>query len=746
MAKDLLFEIGVEELPAGFIPKALASYSGILKKTLNARRLGFASIRTLGTPRRLVFIVEGLDERQSDAVVTVKGPQKKAAFDAEGKPTPALLGFARREGVAPEEIKFAPSTPSTPSIKTGKEGNVLLGEYASVTKNIKGEDAFSILPAVLADTLNQDVFPKAMRWGGHDVKFARPVHWLIANLGGATIEFEWGPIKSSSQTFGHRFLSGPAPITIKGVDDYLATLKKNHVIADVEERKRIIRMEIDAAAKKAGGAVWNDEALIEEVAYLVEYPVVVTGSFDKEFLSLPRDVVVNSMREHQRYFSVVGNDGKLLPYFITVANTEARDKEGNTLMGVVAKGNERVLRARLSDAKFYFEKDVKKRLALRVADLKGVVFQAKLGTSYEKAERFTELALYIGENAGFCSPLKEGERPADFLTDNFNPASYDSGSVDPGLYSKYVLGRAAMLAKADLTSGMVGEFPKLQGVMGSVYAGLDKEVKEVVVAIYEHYLPSVSGGILPASVTGAFVSIADKVDTICGCFGVGLIPTGEKDPYALRRQALGVIAIILDKDMRVALDMIIDRSLNILSGKLTRPKADVHGEVMEFFKDRLKNQLLGQRIPHDSIEAALSAMSLSFDVVDVVKRVKAIEAFKKHPACPNLVIAFKRVSNILKGHDLTNTPPVAGLFKDDNEKALHDAVLKIRPLTDEDWKLGRYEDVLVKLASIKDMIDAFFDKVLVMVEDELIRHNRLVLLNSVRNLYIQTADLSKIVV
>ncbi len=727
MAKDLLFEIGVEELPAGFIPRALASYAGILRKNLDGRSLGFSSIRTLGTPRRLVFIVEGLDERQKDAVVEVKGPQKKAAFDTEGKPTGALLGFAKKEGVAPGEIGFSPA-------KDGK------GEYASITKNIKGEDALKLIPVVLAETLSQDVFPKAMRWGGHEVRFARPVHWLLANFGGTTIEFEWGPLKSASHTFGHRFLSGPAPIEVGGVGDYLESLRAAHVIADVEERKRIITKAIEEAAKEAGGAALDDPALVEEVAYLVEYPVVLRGSFDKEFLSLPRGVVIASMREHQRYFSVVDKDGKLLPSFITVANTGAKD------MGVVAKGNERVLRARLNDAKFYFEKDVKKRLVERVADLKGVVFQAKLGTSYEKVERFTELALYIGEQAGFCRPLKKDEGPADFLTDNFNPASYDSGSVDSGLYSKYVLGRAAMLAKADLTSGMVGEFPKLQGVMGSVYAERDKEVKEVAVAICEHYLPSVSGGALPASVTGAIIGIADKMDTICGCFGVGLVPTGEKDPYALRRNALGVIAIILDKGFRVPIDALIGRSLELLSNKLTRTKEETRGAVIEFFKERLKNQLLGQGLPHDSIEAALCAASSSFDAVDVVRRVKAIEAFKKHLACPSLVTAFKRVSNILKGLDLADTAPVAALFKDDHERALHDAASKAGPLIREHAEHGRYEDLFMALASIKDTIDAFFDKVLVMAEDETTRKNRLALLNSVKNLYIRTADLSKIAI
>ncbi|MDO8426198.1 MAG: glycine--tRNA ligase subunit beta, partial [Deltaproteobacteria bacterium] len=473
-----------------------------------------------------------------------------------------------------------------------------------------------------------------------------------------------------------------------------------------------------------------------EVAYIVEYPVVVRGSFDKEFLNLPRDVVVNAMREHQRYFSIIDPKGALLPYFLTVANTLAKDME------VVRKGNERVLRARLNDAKFYFEQDIKKRLSDRAVTLKGVVFQAKLGTSYEKVERFTELALYIGAKVGFSRPAEADERPSDFLSDSLNPAEYDPKSVDPGLYSKMVLGRAAMLAKADLTSGMVGEFPKLQGIMGSVYANRSGEVPEVAAAIYEHYLPATSGGALPASVTGAIVSIADKLDTIVGCFGVGLIPTGAQDPYALRRQALGIIAIMLDKGFTVDIDEMADESLGLLGKKLTRDKGEVKDNVLEFFKERLKNQLLTQGLSFDSIDAVLSAPW--FNIVDAVKRVKALEGFKKHPACGSLVIAFKRVSNILKGAGPVDKSPDKSLFKEKEERELYEASSEIAPVIEDCWKRGDYEKAFETLASIKDKIDAFFDKVMVMVPDEKIKVNRLALLSSVRSLYFRIADLSRL--
>jgi glycyl-tRNA synthetase beta chain len=487
--------------------------------------------------------------------------------------------------------------------------------------------------------------------------------------------------------------------------------------------------------------VLADPDLLEEVTYLVEYPVVLRGTFDDEFLELPGPVVINAMREHQRYFSIVDKEGKLMPYFMTVANTRASD------MDVVTRGNERVLRARLNDAKFYFDRDVKTDLVEMVERLKGVVFQKRLGTSYEKVERFTRLALFIGSRAGFSEDLQEGEGPADFLTQSFNPAQYDAGKVDPGLYSKFVLGRASMLVKADLTSGMVGEFPKLQGVMGSVYAALGHETPEVSAAAVEHYLPLASGGALPETTAGAIISIADKLDTIVGCFSVGLVPTGAQDPYALRRQALGVLSILGEKGVKVPLDEMVDKSIELLSDKLQRGAQEVKGGVLEFFRERFRNQLRAQGLPFDSIDSVLSAPSAPwFEIPDALKRIRAIEGFKKHPACADLVIAFKRVSNILKGQDLGEKGPDAALFKESHEKELYDLSAKLTPVINACWKKGDYTRVFETLASIKDKIDAFFDHVMVMVEDPETRENRLLLLSTVRNLYFKIADLSRLVV
>ena len=723
MAKDLLFEIGTEEIPAAVAPRALAALEGFLRKGLESKKLSFKAIRTLGTPRRLTLIVEGLDEKQADAVIEVKGPQLKAAYDASGKPTGALLGFAKSQGIDINAIK---------SVKTDK------GEYVAATKELKGEETAKILPEVITSALSQEFLPKSMRWGSYDISFSRPIHWLLLIFGGKPVELSYGHLKSSDVTYGHRFLSDKSPIKVSSIDSYVDSLRKASVIPDPAERKGIIAEGIERSAKEVGGTVVPDEGLLEEVAFLVEYPVVLRGSFDKEFLDLPRDIVVNAMREHQRYFSIVDKNGALLPYFITIANTLARD------MDVVRKGNERVLRARLNDAKFYYEQDIRKPLTERVEALKGVVFQAKLGTSYEKVERFARLALSIGAMTGFSRAAEPEELPSDYLTENFNPAEYDPKNVDPALYAKFVVGRAAMLAKADLTSGVVGEFPKLQGTMGSVYAKKSGERIEVSVAIYEHYLPTASGGSLPASIPGAIVSIADKTDTIAGCFGVGLIPTGAQDPYALRRQSLGVIAIILDKNLNLPIDALVDEAVRLVGPRLTRKASEVRTDVIEFFKERLRNQLLSQGLSHDSIDAVLSAPW--FDLPDAVKRIKALEGFKANPDCARLVTAFKRVSNILKNVEPGHGAPDEALFKEPQEAELWKASSEVAPVMEEKRRKGDYEAAFEALAAIKDRIDAFFDKVMVMADDAAIRENRLRLLNSVRSLYFEIADLSKLMV
>ena len=725
MAKDLLLEIGSEELPAGFIGPALASLTESIKKGLSSARLGHGEVMGFSTPRRLVVIVTSVEERQEDATVEQRGPNKKAAFGPDGKPTKALLGFARAHGVKPEDLK---------TVTTDK------GEHMVVVKELKGEKTELLVPDILEAAMGSLNFPKAMRWGDHDMVFARPVHWLLALYGGKPVTVRLGHLESGTVTRGHRFMHADGPkkdagLKVEKPSVYLERLKKAHVIADPVERRAIIEGALEKEAAKAGGALLPDPDLLEEVVNLVEYPLVLMGSFDEEFLDLPREVVVGAMREHQRYFSVVDKKGSLLAHFLTVANTPVKD------LAVVRRGNERVLRARLSDAKFYFERDRKTPLAKWVEDLKGVTFHARLGTSHEKVERFTSLALFIGHELRYCAEHKGDV--AGFLAPDV-AASMDAASKDSPEYNRCVLGRAAMLSKADLLSGVVGEFPKLQGVMGKEYATRAGEAEEVADAISEHYMPVSAGGELPKTSAGAIISIADKTDTIAGCFSVGLIPTGAADPYALRRSALGVISIILERGYGLKLDMVVDKALSLLGGKPTRELSEVKRDVLEFFKERLRNQLLKKGHSFDVVDAVLSAEWSN--LTDAVKRIEALEKFKEHPACESLTLAFKRVSNILKGQELVSSIPNEDLLTDLHEKALFEVSEEIAPDIRASCLKGDYEAVFETLASLKETIDKFFDEVMVMVDDERVRNNRLILLNSIRDLYLPIADLSRLAV
>ncbi len=720
MTKDLLLEVGCEEIPAGFVPKALVVLEGFISKKLTSARLGFKSVTTFGTPRRLGLVVKGLEAEQVDIETEVRGPKKEAAYGPDGHPTRALIGFTKGQGVGLDAVKC---------VDTGK------GEQVFITKSVKGKKTEDILPGILSEALGADLFKKTMRWGAHSVSFARPVHWLLALYGGKSIKFDFGHISSGNKTFGHRFLSALSEgIEVGSIDAYFAVLKKEKVVVEPEQRRSLIERGLKAKAEEVGGVLLEDAGLLEEVTYLVEYPVVVRGGFEAGFLELPSDIIINAGREHQRYFSIVDTEGRLLPYFLTVANTEATD------MAVVVKGNERVLRARLNDAKFYFDSDIDLPLAEKAVALKGVTFQKKLGTSYEKAERFTRLALFIGANAGISAPLNGTEEPAAFLSDDFNPAAYSG--TDRLESMKLIIGRSAMLSKADLTTGVVGEFPKLQGIMGGVYAARSNETLDVSRAIVEHYLPVSSGGALPESLPGAIVSIADKLDTIAGCFGVGLIPTGTQDPYALRRGALGIIAILSKGDINVPIDTMVKYALGLLSDKIEGGTEEVNAKVLDFFKERLRNTLLSEGLSFDSIDSVLSAPW--FDISDAVKRIRAIERFKAHPACSDLVNAFKRVSNILKKEKPGSLKPDTALFIEEQEKALYEAGKTIAPEILEHQGAGDYSALLESLASIKERIDLFFDSVMVMVEDEKVRANRVALLRSVRDLYFNVADLSKL--
>lgn len=685
MAKELFLEIGTEEIPAAFLPKAQADMESIIRKEFESARLSFGEVRTLATPRRLALLVQGVDERQPDAEVTALGPARKVAFDADGNPTKAAEGFARGQGVDVADLVVA---------TTEK------GDYVSVTKRIVGRPTAEILSEILPRLIAAIPFRKSMRWGDLDVRFARPMHWIVALFDGVVVPFSFGSVKSGSASRGHRFMANTV-FPVRDFAHYLEECERHFVIPDPEKRKEIIRREVEQAARAVGGRVLPDEELVEQVAFLVEYPSVVCGTFEKDFLQVPKEVLITSMREHQRYFSLVDENGKLLPHFITVNNTLAEDP------AVVTRGNERVLRARLSDARFFFEEDKKTSLEERVDGLKGVVYQAKLGTSYEKMERFRKLA------GGLSAAL------APTLSDQ--------------------VARAAYLCKADLVTGMVGEFPELQGVMGREYALIAGENPEVARAIHEHYLPTQAGGELPSTDIGAFVSIADKLDTICGCFGVGLIPSGTADPYALRRSAIGIIAIILDRGYDLSLPSLVNDSLQLLQEKLTRDFDTIRAEVLDFFRGRYVNLMTG-RYPADAVEAAVAA---SFDNLnDTTARIAALAEFKQRPDFEPLAVAFKRVCNIVKqGLDV---PVDSALFQEEAERELAKAFAAVSLIAREKIATGDYLAALTEIAGLRGAVDAFFDQVMVMAEDERVKNNRLALLTSIARLFGAIADFARI--
>ncbi|BCG45899.1 Glycyl-tRNA synthetase beta chain [Citrifermentans bremense] len=685
MAKDLFLEIGCEEIPAGFVPKAMADLELLIKKEFDSARIEYGEIVTLGTPRRLVLAVKGVAERQPDAELTAMGPAKSHAYDADGNPTKAAQGFARGQGIEVSQLKL---------VTTEK------GEYLAAVKSEIGRETAELLPEILPRLIGNIPFKKSMRWADFDVRFARPIHWIVALFDGKVVPFSFGNIESGSASRGHRFMANTS-FPVRDLAHYLEECERHFVIPDPNKRKEIIRAEIDRVAKQAKGNVLADEALLEQVSYLVEYPSAVHGTFSPDFLVVPREVLITSMREHQRYFSLVDDEGKLLPGFITINNTITEDPQ------VVVKGNERVLRARLSDARFFFDEDHKVRLESRVESLKSVVYQAKLGTSYEKMERFREL----------------GKR----LAQRLNPAV--TSQVE----------RAATLCKADLVSGMVGEFPEVQGIMGREYALHDGEEPAVANAIAEHYLPTQAGGELPASDIGAFVSLADKMDTICGCFSVGLIPTGSADPYALRRSALGIINIILDKGYREPLSDFVKASLDLLSAKATRPLAEVQKDVLDFFRGRFVN-LMADRFPADAVEAVVS---VSFDdLVEAAAKIEALAGFRNRDDFGPLAVAFKRVCNIVK--DGVDAPVSAELFQEPAEGELLQALNQVTGKVAGALEKADYLAALTEIATLKPAVDLFFEKVMVMAEDERVRQNRLALLTAIARLFGRLADFSRL--
>ncbi len=685
MSKELFLEIGTEEIPAGFLPKAMADMKVLITRELEQARIPFTGVRTMATPRRLILVVSGVAAEQPDAELTAMGPARSIAFGPDGVPTKAAQGFARGQGVDVTSLRI---------ITTEK------GEYIAAVKKETGRPTAELLPAILPRLMGNIPFKKSMHWGDFDVRFARPIHWIVALFDGVVVPFSFGPIRSGNSSRGHRFMAD-VTFPVRNFAQYQEECRQNFVIPDPQERREIIQSLVELAAVAAGGELLPDEGLLDEVTYLVEYPSVVRGTFDAGFLEVPKEVLITSMRSHQRYFSIVDGDGKLMPGFITVNNTLTENPD------VVVKGNERVLRARLSDARFFFEEDKKVPLSQRVEALKSVVYQQKLGTSHEKMERFRAIA--------------------EELAQQLAPA------VKPQV------SRAAWLSKADLVTGMVGEFPEVQGIMGREYALLQGEAPEVAQAIAEHYLPNQAGGVLPTSDIGAIVSMADKLDSICGCFGVGLVPTGAADPYALRRAALGIIAIILNRGYRLSLSDIISQSLTLLEPKLIRPKEEVAADVREFFRGRFVNLQSGE-FPGDAVEAAVAVGC--DDLVDAKERIAALARFKNHPDFQSLAVGFKRAANIVKEGVDTAVDPT--LFTDPAEGELCDAFAGVKSSVEEKVAAHAYLDALTQIATLRAPIDTFFQKVMVMDENLQVRANRLALLTGIARLVGGIADFGRL--
>ena len=680
MAKDLLFEIGAEEIPAGFMPNILGQLKTLAETKLNDAHLPFESIATYGTPRRLALIVKGLADTSAEISERHKGPSASIAYDADGNPTKAAIGFARGKGLDVADL-------------------VVEDGYIYAETKTAGVPAKDIVTDMLPQLITGLNFPKSMHWGNLDAKFVRPVRWLVALLDEEVIPVEFATVKSSNVTRGHRFL-GADEITIKNAASYVDTLKENFVMVDQDARRELISKQLhDIADSKNASIVWDD-ALLEEINYLVEWPTALCGGFEESYLALPDAAIITPMKDHQRYFPLVDQEGKLLPMFLTVRNGSDHSIE------VVQAGNERVLRARLDDAKFFFNEDRKKPLIDRQDGLTKIVFQEGLGNLADKTERLLKLGRVFGEECGL----------------------HEDAAV--------VLERATELAKTDLTTGMVTEFTELQGVMGKEYALLDGESPEVAEAIFEQYLPRFAGDVLPQTEAGKVLSIIDKVDNIVATFSRGLIPTGSQDPYALRRQTIGILNILLGSEWNISLRPIFKASMELLNVPADK-QDELLGQVEEFFTLRLKNIFLDREVPHHVIDLLLSNNELS--VADAEGLVNALLA-NRIDENVELVQAYTRMYNLVK--DVEYTGVNSDLLKEDAEKALFEAASKASEASLAAWEANDYAAVVAVPATLVPAINKFFEDVMVMDKDEAIKANRLQLVRLAYNVMAIIGDIS----
>lgn len=713
--EKLLFEIGTEEIPAKFMPGILKQLKELAAAKMQELRIPFEDITVYGTPRRMAFIAGGVAETQADVVVEAKGPSVKIAY-VSGAPSKAAQGFARGQGVDVKDL-------------------VVRDNYVYAVKHLAGQPVVELLPGLLMDILTSLSFPKTMRWADYEFRFVRPIRWMVALFGDQIIPVEICGVKSGKFSMGHRFMQQSlkaaaesqgllsaalskvgnkvysalagvkGAVEIPSAGDYKKVMYDNFVMVDQDERRALILQQIKDLAAQNGGEAEINEDLLEEVNYLVEWPTALCGKFEEKFLSLPKECIITPMREHQRYFPVLDEDGNLLNKFITVRNG------GSEHLDIVTHGNERVLRARLSDAEFFFNEDRATKLENRLEKLKTVSFQEGLGNMYDKSERLVKMAEML--RFAINTPVDEEE-----------------------------MRRCALLCKTDLVTGMVIEFTELQGVMGREYALLDGEKPEVATGIFEHYLPRFAGDALPATTIGRIVGIGDKLDNICATFSRGLAPTGSQDPYALRRQALGVINILLDANYHISLAKIIAGTLYLLDIK-PEETGKLVPQIMEFFKQRLRNLLMDQGIRYDVIDAVF-ADKRNDDMVDLAVRCKALAAYVEAGNAEPLVQVSVRVSNLCK--KIEKEVAISGaLFKDESENKLHEVVAAVSKEIIPEIVLYDYAAVLKAGEKVIEPVNTFFDNVMVMDEDENVKNNRLAMLEEVRGIVNAVGDLSLLV-
>ena len=679
-AQDFLVELGTEELP----PKALASLGDAflagIEKGLQAAGLNYTGKRVYAAPRRLAVLLTALDTQQPDRSINVDGPPRQAAFDAEGKPTQAALGFAKKCGVDLSEIDQS-------------------GAKLRFSQHIAGKSTASLLPTIVEDSLNDLPIPKRMRWGARKEEFVRPTQWLVMLLGDEVIDCTLLAQRSGRVSRGHRF-HHPDDVTITAPANYAEDLRKAYVLADFAERRALIGKRTAELAMQQEGTAIVPPALLDEVTALVEWPVPLVCSFEERFLEVPQEALITTMQDNQKYFCLLDSEGKLLPRFITVANIESRDPQQIVL------GNEKVVRPRLTDAEFFFKQDKKQPLESFNDRLKNVVFQAQLGSVFDKAERVSRLAAFIAPHIG-----GDAQRAA----------------------------RAGLLSKCDLASEMVGEFPEMQGVAGYYYALNDGEPQDVAMALNEQYMPRGAGAELPQTLTGAAVAIADKLDTLVGIFGIGMLPTGSKDPYALRRAALGILRILIEKQLDLDLTDAVSFAVVQLGNNVK--SAGLADQVLEFIFDRLRARYEDEGIDvatYLSVRALKPGSALDFD-----QRVQAVQAFRKLPEAEALAAVNKRVSNLLgKAEGAIAAQVEPKYFDNANEFSLYSAIQQADQAVGPMAATRQYSEALARLAALREPVDAFFEAVMVNAEDANVRANRYALLSRLRGLFLGVADIS----